>query len=493
MTQGHSPVAAENRINRTRAIVFTVAMASFMGRLDGYIVNISLPTIVHDFHAPIATASMVILAYTLALAGFTMIAGTLGDHLGLKRMLLGGYALFTASSLACGLAPSAPWLIGARFVQGLGGAMLLSMSYATVTRSLSRDKVGSAMGTLATAAAMGTLLGAPLGGLLSGFLSWHWVFWVNLPIGILALWMANRVLPADPQPSRAASDLRFDVLGATMSFGGLGLLIFTLALWHRLGGAQLSTIALLTTSLALLAGFLGWEARHPNPILDLSLFQNRVFALGLLSKFIVFLQLAAHGFMIPFYLELLRRMNAQQSGLMVALFPAAILVAAPLSGRLADRMAPSRLATAAMVSGTGANVFFTATLSLDATWPPVVYLLWMGLSFGFYLPPNNKLVLMNVPDNRRGSATSVFQTSGNLGLPLGVVLATVIFGSNTLGSHGLNGLRQLTQHAPASVADGFGRVYLMGAALCLAAAVSVWAAGKGVHAANLDSGVGAKP
>ncbi|MDD4952784.1 MAG: DHA2 family efflux MFS transporter permease subunit [Desulfovibrionaceae bacterium] len=452
---------------RTMAMVLSVAAASFMGRLDTYIVNISLPTIAAYFHAGLGTVSQVILAYLLAVAAVMPAAGNLGDRIGFRRMLAAGYILFSTSSLFCGAARSIHWIIAARFVQGLGGALLIIMAAAIVTRRTERDELGSAMSVLNVAGALGVLLGAPLGGILSGLVSWRWIFFINLPVGAAALAMAWRLIP----PDEAQSEKRpFDWLGCGLSTAALLLIVLSLGMFRSSGHNLRGALALLAGT-GLLAAFVLWEARHAHPLLDLGIFRSRAFSLGMAAKFLVFAQMAAHGFLIPFYLDWTRGLSAQASGGVVAVFPVATILAAPLAGRLADRFHPSRVALLAMLSATLASVFFAAALSAPGLWPAVTYLAWMGFSFGMFLSPNGKMVLSSAPRDRQGAAASVFHTGGNVGMALGVCLAALLF-SLCLPPGVSPAKHALAPHLLATATGpAFAGVYLFNALCCAAAAL----------------------
>jgi len=450
------------------AITVSLALASFMGRLDTYIVSISLPAMASYFQADLAEIGYVMLAYVLAIAGFVLLAGGLGDRFGYRRTLLAGYVFFTASSLACGAATEVRWLVVARSFQGLGGALLVTMAYAIIPRRYPSDRVGATMGMLNMAGSLGILFGSPLGGMLTGWLSWRFIFFVNVPVGIAAIYLALRSIP-DDEP---AEEKDFDWPGCLLSAAGLCLLVLALGQLSSPRGIRTGTVSLLAGA-SLLGVLLAWEKRNPRPFLDMTLFGDRAFSLGLLSNLSAFTQISAHGFLIPFYLERICGLDSEQSGAVVAVFCVSTLAAAPVAGRLADREPPHRIAALAMSSGALACAFFAATLSRGGWWPVIVYLVWMGLSFGAFLAPNAKLVLSRAKRNRQGVASSVFLSGGNVGLAMGIALATLLFHLALPSGVALdapmaeNGLP----------AEGFRNAYLFGAACCLTAALCALYAG----------------
>ena len=185
---------------RRRLLVASVAVAVFMARLDIYVVNISLPTVARRFDVGTSAVSWVTMSYLLVSCGTMMLVGRIADGAGPRRLFITGYAIFTGGSLLCGLSPSLGLLVFFRCVQGLGGAILVIMTYTVVSRFLPPATVGGAMGILATCGALGIAVGSPLGGLLTESLSWRWVYFVNVPVGIAAMLLASRAIPSGVGP-----------------------------------------------------------------------------------------------------------------------------------------------------------------------------------------------------------------------------------------------------------------------------------------------------
>ena len=216
-------------------IVISVAFSSFMARLNNYTVNVSLPTISHDFNIGTGEASRVVMSYLLIITSSLLLFGKLADRVGLKRIFIIGYIVFVAGSLLCGISRGIDTLIGARFVQGIGSAMLLATSFAIISKFIPPDRTGWAFGITSTASALGVATGAPVGGLITGYLSWHWVFLINVPIGIIAFIIASKKIP-DERPQTKTSELeRFDFLGAVLSFLGLAILLRAFNMGKELG------------------------------------------------------------------------------------------------------------------------------------------------------------------------------------------------------------------------------------------------------------------
>ena len=214
---------------RIRWIVFSVAFAVFMVRLDSYIVVISLPTLARYFQVGTSEASWVILSYLMVVTGSTLIFGKLADRIGLKKIFLWGYGLFTLGSLLCGLSPTIYLLDAASCLQGVGGAMMITSGMASIPHYLPKNIAGWAFGICSLANSLGIMVGAPLGGVITCFLSWHWIFLINVPVGILAIVIVKRSLPADQNRPPLAERRPFDVSGSILSFVGFTALVFALS------------------------------------------------------------------------------------------------------------------------------------------------------------------------------------------------------------------------------------------------------------------------
>ena len=214
-------------------IVISVAFSSFLVRLNNYMVNISLPTITRSFGVTSSDASRIISSYLLIITTTLLLFGKLGDRIGLKRVFISGYVIFTVGSLMCGLSHDIDMLIGSRFVQGIGSAMLLAVSFAIISHFLPEGNTGWAFGITSTASALGVATGAPVGGIITGYLSWNWAFFINVPVGIVAVIVAMKYIPgtkpgSSSAPEREGGRKGFDFLGAILSFTKLKLLIYNL-------------------------------------------------------------------------------------------------------------------------------------------------------------------------------------------------------------------------------------------------------------------------
>lgn len=463
-----TPAAGERK--SYRPIVFSVAFAVFMVRLDGYIVTISLPSIARHFHVGMNEASWIVLSYMLVMTGSMLIFGKLGDRLGLKKIFTAGYVFFTLGSLLCGLSTSIYTLDLARGVQGIGGAMMMTGAFAVVSHYLPESITGWAFGLCSLANSLGIMVGAPLGGLITGYLSWHWIFLINIPIGIAAVIIAGKVIPDAPPVPRAATGRKFDVAGSVLSFIGLSALVYWLSMGNDVGWTSPHIIAAGGTAVAALGGFTLRELRHRDPILNFKLFKNRDFAFANLTTLAALMLLAGGNFLLPFYLEFVKGLEPETVGLVILVYSLVYMPIAPFSGKLSDRINPRLICSAAMLLGLIACLMFVLLLPKAGLMPAVVYLVLLAVSYSLFFPSNNHLVMSLAPLESRGSASGIYTTAMNVSQVVGICLFEGIF------SHALPegaSLKNLSPSVAASMSgaltDAFQAAFAAGAAVCLLA------------------------
>ncbi|GCE18600.1 DHA2 family efflux MFS transporter permease subunit [Dictyobacter kobayashii] len=370
--------------------LLVVAIGVFMATLDSSIVNISLPAIAKSFGVPLSGAiEWVVIAYLVVTAAILLTAGRLADMLGRKIVWLTGLIFFTGSSALCGLAPTLAFLIAARALQGLGGALLLAVSPAMLTSAFPSHERGRALGLNAITVSLGVSVGPILGGLITGYFTWRWIFFVNLPFGILGL-IATLVFIKEKTKRNPG---RFDPLGATLLAIGLACVTAGLSFAQELGWGSVPILVLLIVGALALIILPFVELRVPNPAIVLSLLKNRVFTSALLSLIISFLALFAVSFMLPFYLEELRGFSSELSGFLLTPLPLMIAFIAPISGSLADRIGTRWLAAGGLtIAGLGL-VFISFLNEHTPIWGIVWPLVITGIGQSIFQSPNNSALL----------------------------------------------------------------------------------------------------
>jgi EmrB/QacA subfamily drug resistance transporter len=399
-------------------VVLNAAFALFMIKVDAFVVYVSLPTIARDFAVNMAAVSQVVISYLLLLTGTMLIFGKIGDKIGVRRLQAAGYLLFTAASLFCGLTPGISALVAWRAVQGIGGAMMLTTAFASMNKYLPEDKKGWGMGVVTTAAVLGIAAGAPLGGFITNFFSWRWIFLVNIPLGILGTICTFRVMPPDPEHSKIEFR-KFDFAGAALSFIGLCGLSYVMS-----GNFSVSLLAVSVLSLIL---FCVWENRHPDPLLALRIFRNRAFTFGNIALFMIFMALAGIDFIIPFYLVLAEGLKTYQAGLFMLLYSATYSALASYAGKLADEKRFAFICPVAMCLAFIACVLFGFTISVAGIWCGIIFILFWAVANAFFFPQNNRIIFINIPQDMQGEGSAVFNTFNNLSIIFGVCSFQLIF------------------------------------------------------------------
>jgi len=449
-------------------LLVAAIMAVFIAKLYANIVNVALPVIAAYFRVGSNRVSWVVLAYLLVSTAVMLLAGKLEDRYGLRKVFLLGYLLFAAGSLLGGLAPGFYFLVPACGLQGLGSALLVTSAFALIPRCLPEGKTAWAFGLLSTFSALGVALGAPLGGIVAGFLSWRWVFLLILPLALLAFRLARKNMPKDePAQNFGAPDWP----GAALSLAFLSLLVLALSLGREIGwGHRLIQVSLILSGLLFLV-FLGLESRRSNPLFDLKLLKLPAFSFGVLASFFTMSFMSGSMFLLPFYLQDLKGLTVPQTGL-VMMIPSGIYVLEMLIlSPYLDRFISRWPCVVSMLGIGAACCFFAFNLGREGLFPLYVYLVIYGIFLGFFIAPNNNIVMCSLPRGREGEGSGLFQTLNSLGLVAGVCLFEAAF-AHFIPSHLISaGLKNLD---PQLLKNGFSLAFGLGGAACFASAGLSW-------------------
>ena len=405
-------------------VLVTVGVGTFMSALDGSVVNTLLPVLARAFGASIAGIEWVTTVYLLVISGLLLSVGRAGDLYGHKRLYLGGFVLFVMGSALCGLAWSARALVALRVIQALGAAMLMATAPAILTRSFPASQRGRALGAQGTFTYLGLTVGPSLGGWLASTVGWRAVFYINVPVGAIAIVLAWRVIEAD---HGAAAREQFDVVGAILFTAGLVALLIALNQGHAWGWASTPVIALLTVAVALLATFVRIERHRRSPMLDLSLFRNPQFSGATVSALLNYACVFAVLFVLPFLLIQGRGLDAAHAGLILTAQPIVMAIVAPISGTLSDRIGSRGPAVTGMVTLGAGLAFLGSVVSRGSLAMVAAGLAVIGLGVGTFVSPNNNALMGAAPRHRQGIAAGVLATARNVGMVLGVGFAGAVF------------------------------------------------------------------
>jgi EmrB/QacA subfamily drug resistance transporter len=412
--------------NRKWWTLVSVAFGLFMIMLDNTIVNVALPSIQRDLHMKIASLEWVVTAYALTFAALLITGGKLGDYYGRRKMFILGLAVFTASSLACGLAPNAGFLIGARAVQGVGSALMNPATLSIITATFAPRERGRAIGIWAGVSAMALAIGPLIGGLIVDNLNWNWIFFVNVPVGVLGILVARLVINESRDSSTEQS---IDFPGLVTSGLGLLALCYALIEGNSLGWASGEVIGLFVASVALLAGFVLVEYRQRLPMLDLSLFRNSSFTGANLVAMLVSLGMFGVFFYVSLYVQNILHYSPTKAGATFLPMTILIILIAPIAGNLSDTIG-SRWLMGAGMTLLGVSSLLYLRVGLHTTfWGLLPQLLVGGVGMAMVMSPMTSAAMASVPIDKAGVGSGVLNSFRQVGGSLGIALMGAILAS----------------------------------------------------------------
>ena len=410
-------------------VLAVVGTAFFMTILDVAIVNVAIPSIERDLHISEQRVQWVVTAYAITFGGFLLLGGRMADLLGRKRIFLFGLTIFTLSSLACGLshaAKSASVLIAARAVQGLGAAIIspaaLSIVTTTFPEGAERNK---ALGIWGALGGSGAAAGVLFGGILVKYLGWEWIFFVNVPVGVLVFALAIAIVP---ESRVEAAQRRFDVAGAVTATGGLALLVYAISKAPNVGWGSARTILLLIASAVILAAFAVIELRGRAPLMPFGIFRNRSLSAANVVGFLMGMVIFANFFLLTLYVQQVLGWSALKTGVTFLATAGTTVIWAGVAQALSTKLSPRPVMTAGLLIMAVALFGYTRIPVDGHYWPDLLpeYLIFAaGLAFAFV--PVTIAALTGVRAHEAGLASGLLNTSQQIGGAIGVAVVTTIF------------------------------------------------------------------
>ncbi|MCQ4088245.1 MFS transporter [Saccharibacillus sp. JS10] len=406
-------------------ILIILNLFTFMATLDGSIINVALPTITRELGLELGHAQWVSSIYLMAICSFILLFGRFGDIFGKIRIFRIGTVIFVVGSLLCGLSGSLTTLIAARVIQAIGASMTMANSQGIVTDIFPDNERGKALGFVGTFVSLGSIAGPGIGGIMVSSLGWESIFWINVPLGLIAILLGAKLLPKDIQTAKK----KVDGAGSLLFAGFIVSLIAAILLGQEVGYSDWRIIALLVFAAVAFMVFLRLESRIKEPMLDLDLFRNPLFSLSILCGFLVFVSMFCYNIIAPFYLQSIVGLSPSSAGWMMMLYPLVMVVIAPISGALSDKIGGEWLTFTGLLLMVGAQAGL-ASLNEHSTLIGVgSFIALLGLGGGLFQSPNNSLVMSTVPRPRLGVAGSVNSLIRNFGMVVGIALATTtLFG-----------------------------------------------------------------
>jgi EmrB/QacA subfamily drug resistance transporter len=440
---------------RTRWTLAIASLALFMVVLDNLIVTVALPSIREDLGATLQQLEWTINAYTLAFAVSLIPGAAIGDRFGRKRTFIGALALFTASSAAAALAPSTGALIAARAAQGVGGAVVAPLTLTLLAEAFPPAKRGAALGIWSGVSGMGIALGPLVGGAVVDGLSWQWIFWINVPLGLALLPLAAGLLRESRGPAR-----RLDLPGLALVATGLFGIVFGLVRGQAEGWGSALIVSSLAAGVALLAAFVAWERRTAQPMLPLDLFAKRAFAVTNGVSFFMYFGTFGSIFLITQFVQLVMGYEPFDAGVRMLVWTGATAITSPISGILAERYGPRAFMAAGLALQAAALAWLAMAAGVDSTNSDLAAPFAIaGIGMGLVFAPSASALLSVVSPQRAGQASGTNNAIREVGGVFGVAIVSTIFASN--GSFA----------SPQAFVDGFTSALWVGAAVVAAGAL----------------------
>jgi EmrB/QacA subfamily drug resistance transporter len=445
--------------SQVRLALAGLSLSTLLPALGTSIASVSLPTLAQTFNASFQEVQWIVLAYLLATTSVIVSVGRLGDIIGRRRLLLAGLFMFTAASILCSAAPTLWLLVAARVAQGLGAAVILALSMALVGETVPKEKTGRAMGLLGTMSAVGTALGPSLGGLLISILSWRAIFLINIPLGVLAVFLVYRYLPADhagQQTKRAG----FDTVGTVL----LALTLGAYALAMTIGGGKFDLLnaALLLAALFGASLFVFTETIAASPLIRLAMFRNPLLSAGFATSALVSTVLMATLVVGPFYLSHGLLLDPALIGIVLSVGPIVVALTGVPAGRMVDRVGAQSMTIIGLVAiaaGSCSLSVFPLPFGILGYIAPIIVI---TIGYALFQTANNTAIMKDVASDRRGAISGMLNLSRNLGLITGASVMGAVF-ALALGTSGI------TEASAEAVAGGMRSTFTVAAVLIVVA------------------------
>ncbi|MGH3131105.1 MAG: MFS transporter [Gaiellaceae bacterium] len=443
--------------NRRWWTLAAVSFGLFMIMLDNTVVNVALPSIQRDLGADLSDLQWIVTGYALAFAALMLTGGKLADLLGRRLIFVVGLAVFTGASLACGLADSGDFLIGARIVQGVGAALMNPATLSIISATFPPHQRGMAIGIWAGVSGLALAIGPLVGGLLAEHVHWSWIFFVNVPVGVVAI--AASFLLIDETRDTSAEQ-RLDLPGLLSSGIGLFALTYGLIEANTYGWTSARILAAFAVAAAGLGAFVVLERRQRIPMLDLTLFRNRTFAGANLVMLLVALAMFGVFFFVSLYMQDILGYSAVQAGAAFLPMTVMIILIAPIAGKASDRIGSRWLMATGMVL-VGIQLLSTSRLGVGASfWDLLPLFVIGGVGMALVMTPTAAAVLSGVPVDKSGVGSAVLNSCRQVGGSLGIALMGAIV------AHGIGG-----RQTPEAFVDGFSTGLLVAALIAFAGAL----------------------
>lgn len=407
-------------------ILLTAWLGAFLAGFDFAALYVAIPVIANEFNIGLSATSWVVLIYTLVFVGFTIPVGTLGTRYGIKRMMIAGFVIFGALSVVCALSTNIQMLAAARTLQALGGSILYVLGPAILRSMIPHDKQDRAFGLFAFAPYVGISLGPGLGGLITFYLGWNWIFLVNVPVCLVGL-LALRSMPAPSDQQSGAPDKPLDIGGSLLGFVFLACLVFAFNQGREWGWGSPVIVVCLVASVAVFVAFIWWEMRSDNSAIDLSLFGRRVFGLSLLTIFLILFVSAGAQFLFPIHAEWLLGLSVHHAGFLLMAMPAGLAISSLQSDRFSKHFHIRDLCmTGLFIAAIGIAIYAFGGQLLPV-WIYAVALAVFGFGIGMHYPHMMRLAMQSTPLEKSVETSTAMSSLRSVSQLLGIVVFETLF------------------------------------------------------------------
>ncbi|MFL0247044.1 MFS transporter [Candidatus Clostridium stratigraminis] len=414
-------ISNKNVFKNRWKILGVVVLLPFMATLDSTIVNVALPVMVNIFSVTMSSIQLIVICYLVTIVSTILFFGRLGDIKGKSIIFNIGLLIFTIGSLFCGLSSNLTSLVISRIIQAIGASAAMANNQGIITQVFPANERGRALGISGTFLALGTMIGPPLGGFIVSYFSWNYIFFINVPLGLISTIIGFRILP---QKLEKNEDI--DLVGAILSGISIILLFYSLVTGETIGYGNNVIIAAFVTAIFLFTIFIFIEKKLKYPLLDLSIFKNSLFSVGILCTFISYMSINSNNIVQPFYLENVLKITPSFTGIIMLTYPVILTLISPFSGYLSDRIGSEFLTFIGLLL-ISIGMSLMATLDENSSIQVMcVYVSIMAIGNGLFLPPNNSLVMASAPSDKLGIAGSINAFIRNLGQSAGVSMATLL-------------------------------------------------------------------
>ncbi len=453
-------------------VMSAIASGVFLSTIDGSIVNIALDTLVKGLGKPLGVVEWVVLGYMLTIATLMLSIGRLADMVGKKKLYASGLAIFTIGSGLCGIAPGVYWLIGFRVFQAIGAAMIMALGMAIVTEAFPDRERGKAIGIIGLFVSIGVITGPTIGGIILQSLTWHWLFFVNLPIGVIGLVLVILFVPA----RKPVGQQRFDFGGAAALFVSLISFLLSLSFIQLHGMEDPFIYIFLASGVIAVIFFIRIEKRTADPMIDLTMFQSKLFSINLITGSLTYVASAGTILLMPFYLQNMLGYDPQKTGLLMVVNPLVMAIFAPIAGAISDRIGSRFITLIGLILSTLGYVAVTSLNTSTTVWGYILRFLPLGVGMGIFTSPNNSAIMGSAPKHRLGVANGLLSLTRVIGQTAGIAILGALWEYRVSAYAGGMDIADATKAAiPAQVKGLHDAMLFVVGIMTVAVGFSLWA------------------